>query len=181
MGMLFSEDIRNNIECLLFVACEPLSVEKLMEITGAARETVMVLLDELAEHYQERGFQLMEVAGGWQFATRPACADMIEKYYRPKIHSLSKAALETLAIIAYRQPVTRTDIETIRGVKVDGVVSTLLEKNLIQDVGRKNGPGRPVLYGTTMEFLKFFGLKSLQELPDPDQLSQDPPNPEKEK
>jgi segregation and condensation protein B len=173
VGLLFSKEIRNNIECLLFVACEPLTVEKIMEITGATRETVLVLLHELEKEYQDRGFQLMEVAGGWQFVTNHESAEVIEKYYRPKVHSLSKAALETLAIIAYKQPVTRIDIETIRGVKADGVVSTLLEKKLIQDVGRKNIPGRPVLYGTTMEFLRFFGLKSLKELPDPDKLFHD--------
>jgi segregation and condensation protein B len=170
MGMLFSDEIRKNIECLLFVAGEPLSVEKLAEITGAEQETVMVLIKELEEFYQDRGFALKEVAGGWQFATRPERAEIIEKYYRPKASLLSKAALETLAIIAYRQPITRADIEEIRGVKIDGVLSTLLERKLVQDVGRKNGPGRPILYGTTVQFLNFFGLKSLEELPPPDQL-----------
>jgi segregation and condensation protein B len=171
MGMLFSDEIRKNIECLLFVAGEPLSAEKLGEITGAERETVLALLKELEEWYKGRGFELKEVAGGWQFATPPDRAGVIEKYYRPKISLLSKAALETLAIIAYKQPVTRAEIEEIRGVKVDGVLSTLLEKKLVQDVGRKSGPGRPMLYGTTVQFLNFFGLKSLEELPQLENLT----------
>lgn len=170
MGMLFSNDIRNNIECLLFVASEPLSVQKLAEITGAEQETVIVLLQELEKLYKDRGFELIEVAGGWQFATRPDSAGIIEKYYRPKVNLLSKAALETLAIIAYRQPITRAEIEEIRGVNTDGVMGTLLEKKLVQDVGRKSGPGRPLLYGTTVQFLNFFGLKSLDDLPQPDTL-----------
>lgn len=170
MGMLFSKEIQDNMECLLFVASEPLSVDQLAEITGADRETVLWLLQELEQFYQGRGFELTQVAGGWQFSTRPDLAGIIEKYYRPKANLLSKAALETLAIIAYRQPITRADIEEIRGVKIDGVLSTLLEKNLVQDVGRKNGPGRPILYGTTLQFLNFFGLKSLDELPPPDSL-----------
>lgn len=172
MGMLFSNEIRNNIECLLFVASEPLSVDKLGKITGAEQETVIVLLQELEEMYRGRGFELIEVAGGWQFATRPELVGIIERYYRPKVNLLSKAALETLAIIAYRQPITRAEIEEIRGVKIDGVLATLLEKKLVQDVGRKSGPGRPLLYGTTVQFLNFFGLKSLEALPQPDTLIQ---------
>jgi segregation and condensation protein B len=170
MGLLFSDEIRKNIECLLFVAGEPLSVTKLAEITETKPETVIVLLRELEDFYRGRGFELKEVANGWQFATRPEQAEIIEKYFRPKANLLSKAALETLAIIAYRQPITRADIEEIRGVKIDGVLSTLLEKKLVQDVGRKSSPGRPLLYGTTVQFLNFFGLKSLEELPDPETL-----------
>ncbi len=167
MGMLFSEEIRSGIECLLFVSAEPLSVEKLADLTGTDQETVILLLQDLQLFYQGRGFELVEVAGGWQFCTRAEFVGFIEKLYRPKSHLLSKAALETLAIIAYRQPITRTEVEEIRGVKIDGVLSTLLGKNLVQDVGRKNGPGRPILYGTTIQFLSFFGLKSLEELPKP--------------
>lgn len=172
MGMLFSEEIRNNIECLLFVASEPISINKLAEITGAEQETVIQLVQELEEFYQGRGFELIEVAGGWQFATRPEMSGVIEKYFRPKVNLLSKAALETLAIIAYRQPITRAEIEEVRGVKIDGVLGTLLEKKLVQDVGRKSSPGRPLLYGTTVEFLNFFGLKSLEELPAPDRQNE---------
>ncbi|ATW28350.1 SMC-Scp complex subunit ScpB [Candidatus Formimonas warabiya] len=171
MGILFSEETRSGMECLLFLAGEPLSIEKLTEVTGADQETVTILLQELQQYYQGRGFELVEIAGGWQFCTRPEFAPIIEKFYRPKANLLSKAALETLAIIAYKQPITRVEVEEIRGVKIDGVLSTLLEKNLVHDVGRKNGPGRPILYGTTVQFLNYFGLKSVEELPNPDHLS----------
>lgn len=170
MGLLFSKEIRNNIECLLFVASEPLSVLTIAEITGTEQETVLVLLREIEETYQDRGFELIEVAGGWQFATKPEQAIIVEKYYRPKANLLSKAALETLAIIAYRQPITKAEIEEIRGVKIDGIMGNILEKKLVQDVGRKSGPGRPILYGTTVQFLNFFGLKSLDDLPQPEEL-----------
>lgn len=168
MGILFSDDIRAAIECLLFVANEPLSEDKISEITGANIVTVKMLLEELQNSYSSRGFELVEIGGGWQFCTRPELSVYVEKLYRPKSGMLSKAALETLAIIAYKQPVTRAEAEEIRGVKIDGVLAALLEKNLVQEVGRKNGPGRPILYGTTLEFLRFFGLKSLKELPEPE-------------
>lgn len=170
MGLLFSKEIRNNIECLLFVASEPLSVMKIAEIIGTEQATALVLLKELKEAYQDRGFELIEVAGGWQFATKPEQANIIEKYYRPKVNLLSKAAVETLAIIAYRQPITRAEIEEIRGVNIDRIMGNILEKKLVQDVGRKSGPGRPILYGTTVQFLNFFGLKSLDDLPQPEEL-----------
>lgn len=173
MGLLFSEDIEAAIEGLLFVASEPLTVEKLAEITGTDKKTVLTLVRGLKDFYRGRAFRLVEIGGGWQFCTRPELALYIEKLYRPRAGLLSKAALETLAIIAYRQPVTRAEVEEIRGVNIDGVLSTLLEKNLVQDVGRKNGPGRPILYGTTRQFLLYFGLNSLEELPSPDQLKED--------
>ncbi|MGI6064996.1 MAG: SMC-Scp complex subunit ScpB [Bacillota bacterium] len=171
MGVLFSDDIKAAIECLLFVANEPLSVEKIAEIVEISPKDVQILLEEIRQYDQGRGFELVEIGGGWQMCTRPELSGFVEKLYRPKVDTLSKAALETLAIVAYRQPVTRAEIEGIRGVKIDGVLSTLLEKNLVREVGRKSTPGKPILYGTTVEFLRYFGLNTLEELPSPDDLA----------
>ncbi|MCL1974897.1 MAG: SMC-Scp complex subunit ScpB [Firmicutes bacterium] len=159
------DELKRILECLLFVANEPLSEKRLAEISESELLQVRSLLLELMQDYSEHGFQLRKLAGGWQFSTKSAYAMFIEKLYRPKIQQLSRAAMETLAIIAYKQPITRAEVAAIRGVEVDGVISTLLDKSLIQDVGRRLGPGRALLYGTTDGFLAFFGLNSLEELP----------------
>ena len=164
------DELKRVLECLLFVASEPLSEKRLSEISEGELLQVRVLLGELAEDYCERGFQLRQMAGGWRFITQASYAAYIEKLYRPKIQQLSRAAMESLAIIAYKQPVTRAEVAAIRGVDVDGVISTLLDKRLIQDVGRRLGPGRALLYGTTEEFLAFFGLNSLEDLPSPESI-----------
>ena len=171
MEPLFPEDIKKAIEALLFVAAEPLTISQLGEYTDTAQETVAEILQSLQGEYRERGFSLTEVAGGWQFMTNPELHCYIERLYRPKMHRLSKAALETLAIIAYCQPVTRGEIEEIRGVNADGIVSGLLEKGLLDEVGRKDTPGKPVLYGTNSKFLEFLGINSLSELPAVDMKS----------
>ncbi|MCW3491459.1 SMC-Scp complex subunit ScpB [Dethiobacter alkaliphilus] len=158
------------IEALLFVAEEPLPPDKIAEIVEAETKEVRAALKELQEEYAkaERGLQVTEIAKGFQLGTKPELAPVVEKLFKgEKSYTLSQAALETLAIIAYRQPVTRVDMENIRGVKVDGVVDTLLKRRFIRTVGRKDAPGRPILYGTTREFLKYFGLKDLSELPQP--------------
>lgn len=165
VGLLFSEELKHAIECLLFVASEPLSIKKISEIVNSNNDTINTLLLEIQQEYQGRGFELYEIAGGWQFLTRSEFACYIEKLYRPKVHLLSKAALETLAIIAYKQPITRPEVEAIRGVKIEKVLGTLFEKRLVQEVGRMDGPGRPILYGTTDKFLSNFGFKSLKDLP----------------
>lgn len=159
------ERLKHLLEALLFVAWEPLSTKRLAEAAGLEPKLVQELLAELQQTYAGSGFQLAEIAGGWQFLTRPEFAPYIEKLYKPRAQQLSKAALETLAIVAYRQPVTRLDIDNIRQVKSDAVLTKLLEKSLIKEVGRLEAPGRPILYGTTREFLAAFGLTSLQELP----------------
>lgn len=161
------QELKQILECLLFVASEPLGEKRLAEISESEPQQVRTLLAELAEEYAGRGFSLTRLAGGWQFATRVECAPYIEKFYRPKMQQLSRAAMETLAIIAYKQPVTRAEVAAIRQVEVDGIVSNLLDKRLIKEVGRRLGPGRAVLYGTTEEFLAFFGLNSLDDLPAP--------------
>ena len=169
--MLFSEDSKKILEALFFVAYEPLTVKRLAEITQLEESAIQELLAELREEYAGKGFHLREIAGGWQFFTDEAYAAYVEKLYRPRLQQLSKASLETLAIVAYRQPVTRGEIEVIRGVNSDSIVVKLLEKNLIAEVGRKDVPGRPILYGTTPSFLAFFGLQSLDDLPPPEQFA----------
>jgi len=154
------------LEALLFVAEEPISLDKLKEILEAySRKEVATFLEELRVSYAGRGLQLVEVAGGYRLATRPELAPWIQKLQTAKPAKLSRAALETLAIIAYRQPITRPEIEAIRGVTVDGVLKTLTERDLIRILGRKPEPGRPILYGTSRAFLENFGFKDLSELP----------------
>jgi len=167
------KELKRALECLLFVANEPLPESRLAEISEADPGQVRALLQELAQEYEPRGFQLRQVAGGWQFATQAAYASYIERFYRPKIQQLSRAAMETLAIIAYKQPITRAEVAAIRGVEADGVISSLLDKRLVKDVGRRLGPGRALLYGTTDEFLTFFGLNSLADLPPAGGVSED--------
>lgn len=163
-------NIKPLVEALLFVAEEPLPPDKIAEIIDAETKAVRVALQTLQEEYSadDRGLQVMEIAKGFQLGTKPELATVVEKLFKgEKSYTLSQAALETLAIIAFRQPVTRVDMESIRGVKVDGVVDTLLKRRFIRTVGRKDAPGRPILYGTTRDFLKYFGLKDLSELPEP--------------
>jgi len=170
--LLFEDKILAAVECLLFVAGEPLNLERIAQIVEISQEDARELLNTLMHQYREqnRGMQIVEVAGGYQLTTRSDLAVYIERLYKPQFQSLSHAALETLAIIAYRQPTTRGEIEVIRGVQSDRAVTTLLDKGLIREVGRKEGPGRPVLFGTTNQFLRHFGLKGLEELPPPEQF-----------
>ncbi|HEY5648627.1 MAG TPA: SMC-Scp complex subunit ScpB [Nitrospiria bacterium] len=157
------------LESLLFVSGEPISVERLTEaLDGVKPMRVRDALDALAENYNAsgRGLQIVEVAGGYQIATRPECAPWIRALEKVRAATrLSKSALETLAIAAYKQPVTRGEIELVRGVDSAGVLKTLMDRRILKIVGRREGVGRPILYGTTQEFLKFFGLKDLSELP----------------
>ncbi|MGE0823292.1 MAG: SMC-Scp complex subunit ScpB [Candidatus Binatia bacterium] len=160
-------EIKTIVESLLFAAGTPVPLRRLAEIIGVAqaevRPAVMVLIEEYAA--VERGVHLLEVAGGYQFRTAADCADYVKKLVHEKPSKLSRAALETLAIIAYRQPLTKAEIEVVRGVDVDGVLNSLLTKKLIRIVGRKDVPGRPWVYGTTPQFLELFGLNDLSSLP----------------
>jgi segregation and condensation protein B len=154
------------IEALLFVSAEPVSTAQLattLEISPAAVEEALKQLDE---ELQGRGLRLQRHAGRVQLTTAPELADIIERFLGLEATAhLSRAALETLAIVAYQQPVTRPYIEAVRGVSSDGVMKSLLSKGLVQEVGRAEGPGRPILYGTAPDFLQHFGLNSLTELP----------------
>lgn len=166
--MLFSEDIKAAVESLLFISPEPLSVLDISKLVNIESQDVEQIILEIQEEYKKatHGFHLIELAGGYIFATKEKYEPFVEKLLKPQLSTLSHAALETLAIIAYKQPVTRSEIEAIRGVKVDKILTTLVEKNLIEEVGRKEGPGRPIIYGTTKDFLKYFGLKELSQLPE---------------
>lgn len=160
--------MKSVLESLLFIAESPLSLNNLSTILeGVERKEVVAVLEEVKSEYetQGRGFRLVEVAGGFQFRTPKENAEWLKRFYQGKPARMGRATLETLAIIAYKQPVTRAEIEAIRGVDVDGVVSTLLERRLIRIVARKDVPGRPYLYGTTGEFLELFNLKDLSHLP----------------
>lgn len=162
------EDLKSIIESLLFVADTPLTLHRLGEVLdGASKDEITATMRELQEEFENdrRGVRVAEVAGGYQLRTAAANADWVKKLLGGRPARMSRATLETLAIIAYRQPITKAEIEAIRGVDVDGVVNTLLERNLIRAVARKDVPGRPFLYGTTAEFLQLFNLKDLSHLP----------------
>ncbi len=162
-------EVKRIIEALLFVNGEPVALKRLRNVLGELdQQTLRPLIEQLNADYQQTGraFRIQEVAGGYQLMTDPQLAPWIKRSLPlPKEDSLSKPALETLAIIAYRQPITKAEIEAIRGVDVTGTLDTLLERLFIRVAGRKDTPGRPILYGTTEEFLRHFGLKGVQDLP----------------
>ncbi len=156
------------LEALLFVSEAPLSLERMEEmLDGCSRAEVSRLLADLQEKYRQpdRGLVVTEVAGGYRLTTKPEMAPWVQRLRGSKPARLSRAALETLALIAYKQPITKIEIEAIRGVMVDGVVKTLVERDLIRILGRKPEVGRPILYGTSRSFLEYFGFKDLSELP----------------
>lgn len=168
-GILPKEEKLAILDALLFSSSEPLKLTKLSNLLGLLPEEVRQLLEELRRHYEQpgHGLQLVEVAEGYQLVTRREYSPYVQKLLQGKSKEpfLSAAALETLSIIAYYQPVTRARIESLRGVKVDHVLATLLDRGLIREVGKGESPGRPILYGTTQAFLEMFGLKSLDDLP----------------
>jgi len=162
------EDIKNIIESLLFVAESPLSIDRIknvLDFTDTA--SVRQALKDLANEYEARqgGFILREAAGGFQICTRAEYTPWVKRLLQPAPYRMSKPALETLAIIAYNQPMIRSDIEHIRGVDCGGTLRTLLERKLIRVLGRKEIPGRPLIYATTKDFLEIFDLKDLKDLP----------------
>lgn len=161
--------VKASVEAALFASERPLTLAQLAaSVEGTERKVVHQVLDELRAEYdtQARGFRLAEIAEGWQLLTRPQHAGVIRRLHRIKsANRLTRPALETLAIISYKQPLTKAEIEAIRGVGADGVMQNLLERRLVRTVGRKDAVGRPLLYGTTREFLQAFGLKDLGELP----------------
>jgi segregation and condensation protein B len=162
--------IRDIIETLIFITDKPLSVSKIVElidIPEVNEEIVKELIVELQTEYLSRfAIEIREVAEGYQMATKPEFSEYVRRLYRDRtLLRLSPAAIETLAIIAYKQPITKAEIEEIRGVDSTTVLETLLERRLIKIVGKKEVVGRPLLYGTTQEFLKYFGISSLNDLP----------------
>ena len=156
------------LESLLFAAGAPVPIARLVEVLdGPGRAEVNRVLQQLAERYEreERGIRLVQVAGGWQLRTPAEHAPWVRRFLRERPPRLSRPMLETLAIVAYRQPCTRLDIEAVRGVDADAVLATLIERRLVRITGRKETPGRPLLYATTREFLEVFGLPDLNALP----------------
>jgi segregation and condensation protein B len=166
---LEDHQLKSAIEALLFVSSNPLSLDKLKGVfEEASHEQIEAQIQALRHQYDDRGAGIMlaEVAGGYQLATRPENVSWIRKFKSVKVSAkLSKPALETLAIVAYKQPITRMEVEAIRGVNVGGIMRNLMERRLVKIVGKKDVPGKPMMYGTTVEFLQYFGLNDLSGLP----------------
>ena len=176
LDKLDSQDMRGALEAMLLASSDPVSATDLAKVLGAAPGEVSAQLADLAAEYADanRGFQLREVAGGWRLFTHPAYHDQVETLVMSwDTRRLSQAALETLAVIAYHQPVTREGVKAIRGVNSDGVISSLVDKGLVREAGRDPQRAQAIRYATTQAFLERFGLKSLRELPDLEQFAPD--------
>lgn len=176
LSTLGPSSIKGALEALLLVSSDPVSASALAASLDVAPGEAASLLAELQVEYEEanRGFQLREVAGGWRLFTHPAFHDQVEAFVLSwDTQKLSQAALETLAVIAYHQPVTRETVKGIRGVNSDGVISSLVDKGLIREMGRDPQRGQAILYGTTAAFLEKFGLRSVRDLPDLEQFAPD--------
>ena len=162
------DELKPIIENLLLASDQPVSADLLYKtfLGRSSREDLQAILKELQEDYQSRNLQIVEVADGFQLCTRSEYSDWIRKLLKlDKSFKLSRAALDTLAIIAYKQPLTRAEVDEIRGVDSSGVVRTLLEKKIISPAGRKSVPGKPMMFRTTQKFLEYFGLRDLSEMP----------------
>lgn len=176
LDILEPDTLKGALEALLLVSSDPVSASALATALNIAPGEVASLLAELKVEYEEknRGFQLREVAGGWRLFTHPAFHDQVERYVLSwDTQKLSQAALETLAVIAYHQPVTRETVKGIRGVNSDGVISSLVDKGLVRELGRDPQRGQAIIYGTTAAFLEKFGLRSIRDLPDLEQFAPD--------
>lgn len=162
-----TDELKRVLEALFFAADAPLSLDRLSVLVERPKADVKPVVLEMVETFEEAGygFFLAEVAGGYQFRTRQNYAPWVRKLSKERPFRFSTAALETLAMVAYRQPVTRSEVEYLRGVDSGGVMKTLLEKGLIRILGKKDVPGRPLMYGTSRKFLEFFGLRDLNDLP----------------
>jgi segregation and condensation protein B len=186
-------ELKRIIESLIFVSKDPIGVDRLKTLIPEAEEKqIRIEIKRLCEEYRSKngGVYIAEIAGGYQFRTNPDCKQWIRRLYQNPPLRISRAALETLSIIAYRQPVIRSDIEYIRGVDSGGVIRSLLDLKLIRVLGRKDIPGRPLIYSTTRFFLEIFGLNDIKDLPtlkDIEDLTKErrfpeqPPSPEEEK
>jgi segregation and condensation protein B len=172
----YVEKLRATVESLLFITNEPLTSSQIAELAEIEEDDVLDVLDWLQEDYSDasKGIGVMKLGDGYIMAIKQDYLPYVEKLYRPQMSTLSMAALETLAIIAYKQPVTRGEVELIRGVKADKIVQNLIAKELIEEKGRKDAPGRPILYGTTRKFLQYFNIESLDQLPENKLLQLDP-------
>ena len=163
--------LSQQLEALIFASETPLTLEKMRHILQTDSSSLHQCLAELQAHYQTRGIQLQQVAGGWQFRTAAQHSEQVAKLWQTRAPKLSRAMLETLAIIAYQQPITRAEIEQLRGIRVSSsVLHGLMERGWVQIQGRKDVPGRPHIYGTGKSFLHDFGLHTLRDLPEAAQL-----------
>ena len=174
--MQYVEKLRATVESLLFITNEPLTSSQIAELAEIEEDDVLDVLDWLQEDYSDasKGIGVMKLGDGYIMAIKQDYLPYVEKLYRPQMSTVSMAALETLASIAYKQPVTRGEVELIRGVKADKIVQNLIAKELIEEKGRKDAPGRPILYGTTRKFLQYFNIESLDQLPENKLLQLDP-------
>jgi segregation and condensation protein B len=170
-----SASAKSIVEALLFASDRPLTLQKLGEIAGLDGRAVRASIDELNREYEEqtRSYRIEEIGGGFQILTLPEFSKWVGSLTRSQVESrLSKAALETLAIVAYKQPVLRAEVDAIRGVQSGQIIRTLMDKGLVRTTGRKEVPGRPMLYGTTRKFLEAFGLRAVGDLPKMDECAQ---------
>ncbi|MBC8016864.1 MAG: SMC-Scp complex subunit ScpB [Sporomusaceae bacterium] len=158
---------KSHVEALLFASGNPIAAKKIAQIIELPEEHVELLIGQLILEMADdnRGLTIVKVAAGYQLCTKPDLSDVVKKMAQVQDTKLSLAAMETLSIIAFKQPITKHEIESIRGVKVDKVIATLVERQMIKETGRKEAIGRPIIYGTTDEFLKSFGLNDLRDLP----------------
>ena len=163
------KDIKAALECIFFISGDSVALKDLSSLFSVDKSTMKKIINQMIDEFENngRGLRIVEINGSYQFTTKPQYYEYIEKLFKPKAKAgLSHASLETLSIIAYKQPVTKANIDEIRGVKSDACLYRLLDKDLIRDMGRMETPGRPILYGTTDNFLRLFGLKTLADLPD---------------
>ena len=176
MDDLKKKSLKSAIEALLFASGEPLSLQDLVAHIEEKSKLIEIIIQEMMEEYEDlnRGIKIISIKGSYQLVTKSQNADYLQKLLKKnKRQSLSQASIESLAIVAYKQPITRIDIDEIRGVKSDSAIQRLIERELIKEIGRLEVPGRPILYGTTEEFLRQFELKDLQQLPSLDLFGQD--------
>ncbi len=174
VGLWPAERLKPVLEAVLFAAADAMQTRRISEIIeGATRPEVVTALEQLRDECQDRGFRLVEVAGGWQFRTAPEHHETVRKLFKEKPHRLTRAQMEVLTIIAYKQPVSRAELEAVRGVDSSSVMEALVERRLVKIAGRRDVPGRPLVYTTTQDFLELFGLKDLRALPALPELGDD--------
>lgn len=162
------KEIKAALECILFISGDLVSLKELSSMFNVDEPTLKRIVNQMIDDYNDinRGLQIIEINGSYQFCTKPKYYEYIEKFLKPKAKTgLSQASLETLSIVAYKQPITKAKIDALRGVKSDGCLARLMERDLIKEIGRLEAPGRPILYGTADNFLRLFGLRTLDDLP----------------
>ncbi|MCK8816572.1 SMC-Scp complex subunit ScpB [Natroniella sulfidigena] len=172
--MLDQSEIKAAIEALLFMATEPLQIKEIKKVLTVDRAEIKESLEKIKLEYaqQDKGIELVKINRGYQLQTKAEYSSIIKDFHQPEVtKTLSQAALETLAIVAYKQPVTRAEVEDIRGVNVEKALKTLQKRGLIAEQGRKDVIGKPIIYGTTNQFLEYLGLESLDDLPEPKEFA----------